>query len=163
MKPLKHPTNKEQHAYMRMRVDQNVRQSLNSRAETWMAGLLKAFGRKWKRQAQWGNRIFDFWCNELGCAIEVDGAEHNPAVDAYRDAYNLHRSAIVVFRVKNFDEAGASAVLAQIAELDTWKVRRARRPRAAILRQQWKEATSLQDIPILTGRDRHPDRGGSSA
>lgn len=146
MKRLKHPTNKEQHAYMRMRVEQNVQQSKNSRAETWMAGLLKKFGRKWERQVQWGNRIFDFWCNELGCAIEVDGPEHNPAVDAYRDAYNRHRSAIIVFRVKNFDEAGARAVLAQVRKLEKWKVRRRRRPPAPTLRKQWEEATSLRDL-----------------
>ena len=90
-----------------------------------MAAKLVSTGKKWTRQAMWGCRLFDFWCHEIGCAVEVDGPEHNAKFDAARDQYNYLRSAIVVLRVRNFDEASADDALRQIESMAPWRERRA--------------------------------------
>src|SRR5262249_18630847 len=92
-------TQKSTNQMMRVRQRQNLQR--RSKAELWMAQHLKKTGIKWKRQAIWGRRIFDFWSHALGIAIEVDGPEHRKKIDEYRDAYNLHRSGIIIIRVKN--------------------------------------------------------------
>jgi len=91
-----------------------------------MAAKLRTTPHKWTKQAMWGYRLFDFWSDELGVAVEVDGLEHNAAYDAYRDRYNWCRSAILVLRVKNFDEADAAAALEAISKAETWEERRER-------------------------------------
>jgi len=117
MKQLRWPTNKESHEYMRERQQQNLKLCLSSRAEEWMLQKLKTTGLKWTRQAQWGYRLFDFWCAKLGCAIEVDGSEHDADYDEYRDEYNFRRSGIIVIRVQNFDESSAEMALRLISQL----------------------------------------------
>ena len=45
--------------------------------ENWMLKKLREqTPYKWSRQVLWGYRIFDFWCDKLGFAVEVDGPEH---------------------------------------------------------------------------------------
>ena len=66
------------------------------------------------RQAQWGNRFFDFWIHEKFIAIEVDGPEHRAQFDEVRDRYNYIRSGILVFRAKNFDDARILQIMAMI-------------------------------------------------
>lgn len=110
--------------YMRMRKEQNLARALTNKNENWMADLLVTTGLKWTRQAQWGYRIFDFWCAHLGVAVEVDGAEHREDYDAYRDEYNFRRSGIVVLRVRNKSEEDAAIALASIREQTPWKDRR---------------------------------------
>jgi very-short-patch-repair endonuclease len=124
MKPLRWPTNKEQHDYMRMRAVQNLERALVNKNENWMACKLQGSGFKWKRQAQWGNRIFDFWCSSLGIAIEIDGPEHDHIYDAYRDEYNLRRSGILVLRVRNLSEEDASICMATVASSCSWRERK---------------------------------------
>lgn len=125
MEPLKWATTAESSAYMRMRQEQNRERCQWSRAEAWAKGQLDQHTpHKWTRQAQWGYRLYDFWCHTLGCAVEVDGPEHCAAVDAYQDEYHFRRSAIVVLRVPNFDEAGMAAALGHIACLGWWESRR---------------------------------------
>lgn len=86
---------------------------------------LKTTGYKWKRQRQWGYRLFDFWNTKIGIAVEVDGLTHDKNYDAIRDEYNYKTSGILVLRVRNFNEDDASKVLAQIADSCTWNERRA--------------------------------------
>lgn len=126
IKPLRWPTNKEQHAYMAERAQQNAIRARSNRAENWMAERLIETGLKWTRQAQWGYRIFDFWCHKIGCAVEVDGSSHDGqrAYDAYRDRYNFLRSGIIVIRVQNFDEDGAKAAISKIRRMQTWRDRK---------------------------------------
>ena len=121
---LKWPTNSEQHAYMRDRQSQNRERAANNPNEKWMAEKLSSSGLKWTPQAQWGYRIFDFWCANKGVAIEVDGPEHDAEFDAFRDAYNFKRSGIVVLRVRNRNETDAAAALDQVRLAITWKERR---------------------------------------
>lgn len=89
-----------------------------------MGAMLKTTGRKWTSSATWGYRIFDWWCHELGIAVEVDGPEHNKDYDAYRDEYNFRRSGIIVLRVRNRNEDDALRALSQIAVSDSWTDRR---------------------------------------
>ena len=127
MKPLRWPTSQDEHAYMAMRAKQNIARSKLNSAENWMHARLAETGLKWSRQAQWGYRIFDFWCHRIGCAVEVDGNSHKgcEAYDAYRDKYNFLRSGIVVIRVLNFDEHGADDAIAEIRSMKTWAERKA--------------------------------------
>lgn len=124
MKQLRWPVNAEQAAYMRMRQEQNQQRSNHNPNENWFAAKLDATGRAWTRGAVWGYRVFDFWCHELGVAIEVDGPEHRPDYDAYRDEYNLRRSGIVVLRVRNRNEEDAARAIEAIGNATTWSARR---------------------------------------
>lgn len=121
----KRPWKKEHHAHMKMRQRQNLVNCKKSDAEQWMLAKLKKTGHKWKRQAQWGWRLFDFWNYKLGIAVEVDGPEHDKALDAERDMDNWEVSRILVIRVRNFNEADAKAAIEKIANAETWNDRRA--------------------------------------
>lgn len=124
MKPLRWPTSTEEHQYMFKRKAQNLARTHSNGNENWMAAKLAGTGRKWSRQAMWGYRVFDFWCAELGIAVECDGPEHREAYDAYRDEYNYRRSGIVVLRVRNQNDEDAEKALAAIAAARSWKERR---------------------------------------
>jgi very-short-patch-repair endonuclease len=126
MKPLRWATNAEQAAYMRGRKDQNLTRALSNSNENWLFARLEATGFKWTRQATWGYRIFDFWCHELGIAVESDGPEHDRQYDAHRDEYNLRRSGVLVLRVRNKNEEDVAVAISAIAEAKTWRDRRAR-------------------------------------
>ncbi len=126
MNKLKWPTNKETDAYMAMRKQQNLEACAINGNENWMRDHLNTTGLKWSRQARWGYRLFDFWCAEIGTAVEVDGHEHSANVDAYRDEYNFRRSGVVVLRVRNRNEADAAMVLRAISKIGPWKDRRER-------------------------------------
>jgi len=121
---MRWPINKEQHAYMKMRQKQNILLSKNSKAESWMFTKLKKTPFKWKRQAQWGYRIFDFWSYTLGIAIEVDGKEHKPDYDNFRDNANYIKSGIKVIRVRNFNEEDANKAIDYILNSENWNDRR---------------------------------------
>lgn len=121
---MKWPTAAEQHAYMKMRQDQNLAICWKNSNEAWMAEKLEKTGWTWKRQAQWGYRLFDFWNFALGIAVEVDGLSHNKSYDAVRDAYNLQRSGILVLRVRNRNEEDARRALTEIEKACLWNERR---------------------------------------
>lgn len=123
MKPLNWNTTAEDHEYMAMRQTQNRQR--NSDNENWLAKILhQSTHYNWKRQAIWGKRLYDFWNAKLGVAVEVDGPEHNPNYDAYRDEYNFRRSGIVVLRVPNGDYDRASEVCDWIGNSETWEQRK---------------------------------------
>lgn len=63
--------------------------------------------------------MFDFWNAGLGIAIEIDGAEHDPVYDQYRDRYNYYRSGILVLRVPNFDDAAMDLAIDVIRNAET--------------------------------------------
>lgn len=123
-KKLRRPITKEQHEYMKERQDQNLQSCKNSKAESWANLRLKETGLKWTRQAQWGYRLFDFWNDRLGIAVEIDGTEHNKKYDKYRDDYNYKRSAIIVLRVKNFNNTDMDEAISTIIKSKTWIERR---------------------------------------
>jgi very-short-patch-repair endonuclease len=109
-----------------MRQDEN-RQRFSA-AEEWAwteLQKLKRFG-SWSRQVVWGCRIFDFWCSELGIAVEIDGPEHQIEYDQARDRYNYWRSGIVVLRVPNFDAEVLEMAVRVIREAETKQERKAR-------------------------------------
>lgn len=110
--------------YMRSKRDQCLVRSLDNYNENWFASILLTNGIKHKRQAIWGFRIYDFWIHRLGCAIEVDGPEHDIKYDRYRDIYNYLRSGIVVVRVRNNNIEDANKAVALIKSLSLWKTRR---------------------------------------
>ena len=124
MKPLKWPIKKADSEYLKGRQAQNKAKVGSIQAEEWMAKKLKGTGFKWTRQALWGFRIFDFWCAELGVAVETDGRTHNEEIDQYRDSYNFHRSGIIVIRVPNFCEEAADLALRRIYDCKPWRERR---------------------------------------
>lgn len=105
--------NKEQSDYMRFRQQQNRSRGM-TKAEAWTYSSLRRTGHKWTFQAWWGCRLFDFWNEQLGIAVEVDGDGHDASFDAARDKYNYYRSGILVLRVRNFDEESLQAAIAEI-------------------------------------------------
>ena len=124
MKPLRYPTNRKEHEYMKGRQQQNRANCIKNENERWFLDKLGKTAYKWTQQAQWGYRIFDFWSFELGVAIEIDGSEHKVDNDHYRDEYNFRRSGIVVLRVRNRNEEDAALALGLIEKLGTWHTRR---------------------------------------
>jgi very-short-patch-repair endonuclease len=116
-------TNKEQSQYMKKRRNQNKARSLLNRNENNAAEIFtEADG--WKRQAQWGARIFDFWNHEKGVAVEIDGPEHNHEYDRARDQYNFLRSGIIVVRVSNGNYGHMEAVAKGVKSSGSWSARR---------------------------------------
>ncbi len=125
---MRYTTNKEQHAYMKMRKEQNYKRCFNLDSENWFNDKLKKrVGFNFSRQAQWGYRIFDFWFPILGIAIEIDGKEHDKGYDSFRDKYNFERSGIIVLRIPNYNEGIADVIIKQInSTVETWLERRKR-------------------------------------
>ena len=113
---------KEQAEYMRERQKQNLGKTVQ--AESWAIERLKRTNRNWTRQAIWGCRLFDFWCHELGIAVEIDGLTHDKSYDKARDEYNFYRSGIIVLRVPNYDELAMAAAINEIEIADPWEIRR---------------------------------------
>lgn len=124
MKSLNWNTTKTEHEYMRFRQSQNLLQSAMNPNETWAESKLSSGRIKWTRQAIWGKRLFDFWNSDLGIAVEIDGPEHVPAYDLYRDEYNFRRSAVVVLRVRNLNAKDMDAALSHILRSVSWHERR---------------------------------------
>lgn len=144
MKPLRWCTNNEQHEYMRERQAQNRERSAKNANELWALEILKTTPYKWTPQAQWGYRIFDFWCAELGVAIELDGKEHDPNYDSYRDEYNYRRSGIVVLRVPNRDGERLNKSIASLSVIGDWKERK---ERMGITGHTKKDRRKLSSLP----------------
>lgn len=113
---------KEHSDHMAMRQTQN--RARNVPAENWFAAKLPATNLRWTRQARWGFRLFDFWCHEIGIAIEIDGAGHNAVIDAERDAIENERSCIIVLRVRNFNEDDAREAIERVGTSLLWNDRR---------------------------------------
>lgn len=111
---------------MKMRQQQNQIACQRIKAETWASKRLQSTGLKWKRQVQWGFRLFDFWCYAKGIAVEIDGQSHNADYDDDRDTKDFQRSGILVLRVPNWDEETMERTLSIIASAETWNERRLR-------------------------------------
>jgi very-short-patch-repair endonuclease len=123
-KKMKFVTDRDKHEYMEQNREKCLLSAIQNPNENWFANILKNNKIKHKRQSIWGYRIYDFWIHKLGCAIEIDGADHDERYDRYRDIYNYLRSGIVVLRVRNRNEQDAADAVAFIRTLDTWKERR---------------------------------------
>lgn len=145
-------TNKQEAEYMRLRQAQN--RAKYSAAENWMWEKLCKTGERWTRQAMHGYRLFDFWCHRIGVAVEVDGPEHRPDYDAYRDKYAWCRSAIVVLRVPNYDEARAADAIHVIANSQDWLERKAvvKPGKALVIANGMKMARSPTKTALLTAQ-----------
>lgn len=120
----KWPTTKSESDYMLLRQNQNMKKSKSNSNENWFALKLKGCGYKFSRQRRWGYRIFDFWCHQLGVAIEIDGPDHNIDTDREKDISEFIRSRIVVIRVRNMNESDAYKALEYIKQSETWNERR---------------------------------------
>ena len=65
----------------------------------WRALRNRQFARfKFRRQQPIGPFIVDFVCLETRLVIELDGSQHNPEVDAEREAYLRRRG----YRIKRY-------------------------------------------------------------
>jgi very-short-patch-repair endonuclease len=115
---------KEKSDYLLMRQNQNIERSKVNKAENWFNEKLKNSKYKFSRQRRWGYRIYDFWCHQLGLAIEIDGDSHSKGWDELRDKQDFERSRIIVIRVNNFNESEAYKALEYIHHSETWNQRR---------------------------------------
>lgn len=96
--------------------------------EQWMARLLAETGHEWTPQQIAGHRIYDFWCRELGVAVEVDGPDHDPDWDHWRDCDDWRYRRVLVLHVRNHDGADAARALREIAVTGRWTDRLAALP-----------------------------------
>jgi len=127
MKKLKFPTTTEERKYINNMQQQNKKMSKENKNENKADRLLKKYlpDVKFSRQSRWGYRIFDFWSAKYGIAIELDGSEHNPNYDYYRDEYNFRRSGILVLRMKNSHiDKGIKEIADIFFNFKEWKDRR---------------------------------------
>lgn len=118
------PTKKSESEYMKMRQNQNMVNAEKNKAENWFFEKLKKSRYKFSRQRRWGYRIFDFWCHQLGLAVEIDGPEHKKGIDEQKDLIEFNRSRIITLRVKNFNEEEAYKALEYIHSSESWNDRR---------------------------------------
>lgn len=102
----------------------NLLRAIKNDNENWMMDKLSRTGFKWQRQRLFGFRIFDFFCPEIGIAVEVDGQEHDKAKDDKRDSEYFKAHAIEVLRVRNKNEDDARKALLAIAVSETWTERK---------------------------------------
>lgn len=94
--------------------------------ENWMEEKLKRWTKlKWVRQHIHKKRIYDFWNEEKGIAIEVDGKSHKKDYDDYRDKKNYEEDGILVLRVKNMNVADACAAIQRVNKECSWQEREA--------------------------------------
>lgn len=123
-KKLQGLTDSEKTDRMHVYRDRCLKTAVNNQNENWFAQKLDKVKIRYKRQRIMGLRIFDFFIADLGCAIEIDGPEHDAKYDEYRDIYNYLRSAIVILRVKNKSEEDALSAIDFINRLEKWPERR---------------------------------------
>lgn len=118
------PVNKELQAHMAMRKKQHIDKGM-TKAEKWFFTEIAVFTPyKWTTQARWGFRLFDFWCHYLGCAVEIDGIEHDPVKDKERDSKEWDRSRIVILRIRKFNVHDSRIFLENIKQISPWNDRR---------------------------------------
>ena len=68
----------------------------------WKLLQKQNLGYRFRRQHPFPPYTLDFYCHELKLCVEFDGEQHDPAVDAKRDAYLL-ASGVVTFRIPNIE------------------------------------------------------------
>ena len=90
-----------------------------SELESFVFKELSKTGLKWTFQSVWRWRVFDFWCDEIGCAIEIDNSDST----IEDDLSDFKRSAIVVLRVYS-DSLNMEKLKLDISILDKWMDRR---------------------------------------
>lgn len=123
-KKMKYLSKEEDVIYMRQRRDQCLKKSITNINENWFAEKLISANIKFNRQRIMGYRIYDFFIGSIGCAIEIDGPEHDEKYDYYRDIYNYLRSGIVIIRVRNKNKKDANEAIEFIKSLEPWPQRR---------------------------------------
>ncbi|KKN47315.1 hypothetical protein LCGC14_0664210 [marine sediment metagenome] len=112
---------------MKQRQRENAEKCKDIKAENWFLNkYLSKTKLKWKRQAQWGYRLFDFWNSQKGIAVEVDGSSHSNKkdYDQYRDDKNYRNSGIIVLRVRNYNDKDAHRAIEAIKKAQLWWRRR---------------------------------------
>jgi len=93
-------------------------------------------GHKFRRQANMGFRIADFFCPAKGLLVEVDGHTHDPDADRLRDADILARFGYTTIRftnediMRNMDGVLIALVHALDRQPDRWPGRAAHHPPA---------------------------------
>ena len=119
------PTTKEQAKHMKDMQEKNMN-TIGAAEERFNKKLLKLQDRwiVFNRQRIWWTRIFDFWCDYLWIAIEIDWLTHNKSYDDRHDKYNYEVSWIIVYRIKNYDEKQADTVINNILNSDIRAIRR---------------------------------------
>ena len=115
------PTPQQKHkSRMKRYRKQTLRVARRNPHEKWMKEILENTGLRWLPQHIFGNRIFDFFCPQLGVAVEVDGDDHSPDWDHYRDADNWWSRRVIVLRVRNHNGEDADRMLKDLPAIGQW-------------------------------------------
>ena len=122
---------KHQPRQLSARVPRRLRQSMTD-AERLLWAIVRRKGiaeYKIRRQHRIGRTVLDFYCAEVGIAIELDGAPHfseeGHVSDAARDAW-LRSKGISVVRFENRDLIANPGILAEAIREILDNARRAR-------------------------------------
>ena len=101
----------------------NFKACLSNENENRVFEALQKTGHKWQRQVVHGWKVFDFWCEEIGVRVEVDGFEHDEKKDTEYDAELYSKTAILTFRVRNKEQRDIVELLENIARCRKWGYR----------------------------------------
>ena len=71
----------------------------------WEVVRNRKLGFKFKREVPFGPYRTDFFCDEAKLALEMDGEQHDPVLDAIRDKYFADQG-VVTFRIPNVEFFG---------------------------------------------------------
>lgn len=129
-KPLTHAHTVDEYAVLKNRQSELLTASFKNWNENWFEQeIIKYWSNKrfhFNRQYLFGKRIFDFFNEHTGCAIEIDGPEHDIKYDRYRDVSVYIYEAIVVYRIRNGNKQDLKEAIQCIMGLDSWDQRKRR-------------------------------------
>lgn len=128
VKPLTEPKTIEEYAELKERQRILLDKSFKNDNENWFErSIIRLWSNKkyrFNRQYLFKRRIFDFFNEHTGCAVEIDGPEHDAKYDLYRDLSVYVYDAIVVFRLRNRNEQDLKDCIGKIMGLESWEARK---------------------------------------
>ena len=111
------------------------------------------YGFKFRRQAVIGNRIVDFFCPSKGLVIEIDGATHDPEIDARRDRNMVRTTGYRILRFTNGEVMGNSGgvllalKMALDRQSDRWPERGEHHPPAPSSEEEGESIAQRKEAP----------------
>lgn len=90
------------------------------RAEHWVYQVLKRLGLSWQKQYAFKGRFYDFYCQQIKCVVEVDGAYHQEESQQLKDARRDQETidnGLTVIRIDNYNPYQLVAAVDKILQM----------------------------------------------
>lgn len=163
-KILLNPWSKKSKTFLKKAAKRQQRLTLLNPAENWFdKNICKDFHFQFTRQKIFGYRIFDFWCESLRVAVEIDGKRFHKDTefDQQRDDVYQKRFKVSIFRVKAFCREDYLSVLGKLKSLRTHpkkekEKRKKSPPEFATKKQSRKKGKNKKNRKYLIGQDKIP-------